>query len=272
MNKYVIRKQCLTPPQVKNKNIFRKDIVLCGDKNYIKHVGVTLTSILLVNDGSEFNFHIFCDDINNDDLFKLNLTAEKYNITINIYYLNINIIKKFSSNMAGHEHISVGAYFRFIAFGALYGICSNALYLDSDICVLDDRIKDFWNVELKDKIAIVKEEAAGHPNEARLGVNQVFNSGVIFVDIDKWNKKILTEFCINKSLERIWPFLDQDVLNIALNGYLYSFPRRYNYGYNLSTIVNNEKIPSSVKFNKGDATILHFVGPSKPWHTWTKYC
>ena len=228
--------------------------------------------MLLVNSGKEYRFHIFCDDITKEDLEKLRITAEKFNTIICIYYLNISLLENFSKDMAGHEHISIGAYFRFIAFGALSDICSKVLYLDSDICILDNKIKDFWNIDLKDKIAIVKKEISLNHDEIRLGVKQIFNSGVIFVDINKWNKRNLTELCINKSMERVWPFLDQDVLNIVLDGYLCNFSERYNYGYNLSTLINNENKPSKISFKREEATVLHFVGPSKPWHSWTKYC
>ena len=48
--------------QFKNNEENTKHILLCGDKNYIKYCGVTLTSILLSNPDESFTFHIFCDD------------------------------------------------------------------------------------------------------------------------------------------------------------------------------------------------------------------
>lgn len=249
-----------------------KDILLCGDKDYIKHVGVTLTSVCLNTESNAWNFHIFLDDLYSDDYRKLCETAKRFKVNITIYFINTEILNKFSKDMHGNDHISIACYFRFVAFGALENIVDNVLYLDSDICVVDNRIIDFWNVKLNDKIAIVVGKPSKDPTEVRLGVQQAFNSGVIFVDIIKWNKLNLTPICIRKACERVWPFLDQDVLNMILDRRFISVPKRYNYEYSLSYLIDQEDIPSKAVFPINDATIIHYIGASKPWHTWVQCC
>lgn len=256
---------------LKQKNA--KHILLCGDKKYIQYVGITLTSILLSNPEEIFYFFIFfCDEVGNEDLEKLQKTAEKFKTEINIHILNIEIIKQFSEDMAGNDHISVAAYFRFIAFGALKGLADKVLYLDSDICVIDNKLTDFWKQDLKDKTAIVVGKPDGDSSQKRLHVKQAFNSGVIFVDVYKWNKQDLTPKCIKKACERVWPFLDQDVLNIILDGKFISFEKRYNYEFSLSYFIDHVDRPSKVPFNSDDATVIHYIGASKPWHTWIQCC
>lgn len=255
-----------------NKQNNAKHILLCGDKKYIQYVGVTLTSILIANPQEVFVFYIFCDAVSEEDLEKLERTAKKFAIEINIHILNVDVIKQFSEDMAGNDHISVAAYFRFIAFGALKGITDKVLYLDSDICVVDNNLIDFWKVNLQDKIAIVIGKPDGDSTQKRLHVKQAFNSGVIFVDIDKWNQEDLTHKCIKKACERVWPFLDQDVLNMMLDGKFISFDKRYNYEFSLSHFIDHVAVPSKVPFNKNDATIIHYIGASKPWHTWIQCC
>lgn len=188
MSRYVDKVINLKQKNIRNANV--KHILLCGDTHYIKYIGVTMTSILLTNKGEEFEFHIFVDSVSEEDLSRLEQTSEKFSVLINIYFINIDVIKKFSEDMHGNDHISVAAYFRFIAFGALYKIVDKVLYLDSDICVLDDKINIFWKIDLLDKIAIVIGKQAGDSSEIRLNVEKAFNSGVIFVDINNWNESV----------------------------------------------------------------------------------
>lgn len=245
-----------------------RHILLCGDKNYIKYVGITLTSIVMNFPDGKLNFHIFVDDINEIDLEKLQQTADKYKININIYFINLNIIDKFSTDMAGNAHISVAAYFRFIAFGALQDICDKILYLDSDILVKGD-IRSFWDTDLENKIAIVIEDAHGKEQVNRVHVKRYFNSGVMFVNINKWNENSYSELCIRKATETVWRFLDQDVLNIVLDNKFVCLPNKYNFQYSLSRLIDNsdklkvEELPDEVR-------IVHFIGASKPWHSWTQ--
>lgn len=219
MSRYVDKVINLKQKNIRNANV--KHILLCGDTHYIKYIGVTMTSILLTNKGEEFEFHIFVDSVSEEDLSRLEQTSEKFSVLINIYFINIDVIKQFSEDMHGNDHISVAAYFRFIAFGALYKIVDKVLYLDSDICVLDDKINIFWKIDLLDKIAIVIGKQAGDSSEIRLNVEKAFNSGVIFVDINNWNESDLTSKCIEKACEKVWPFLDQDVLNMILDKKIY---------------------------------------------------
>lgn len=245
-----------------------RHILLCGDKNYIKYVGVALSSVLINSAYKKWNFHIFLDDIYEKDLAKLNETAEKYKININVYFINFNVIDKFSENMHGNDHISVAAYFRFIAFGALMNICNKVLYLDSDILVTDD-ISMFWKVPLKDAIAIVVEDDYGYMQTDRLHVKKYFNSGVMFVDIAEWNKYNYSEICIKTASEKVWQFLDQDVLNIVLDGKLVFFPKIYNYQYSISRLIDScNQLSQDIVLDENK--IIHFIGASKPWNSWTQ--
>ena len=136
-----------------NKSIHKNNIVLCGDKNYIKYVGVTLTSVLANSNSNEYHFHIFLDDIEDSDLKKLERTAKKWKTNISIYFIDLEIIENFKDNTSSNTHISIATYFRFIAFSVLNGKVDKALYLDSDICVLDDKLKNVFDVTFDDAVA-----------------------------------------------------------------------------------------------------------------------
>lgn len=245
-----------------------KHILLCGDKNYIKYCGVTLTSILLSNPEENFTFHIFCDDISEQDIAKVEATTEKFNTNIIIYNLDLNLLKKFSTNMAGNDHISIAAYFRFIAYGELANYIDKVLYLDSDILVNGD-ISKFWNIDMTDKCAIVIEDAYGNDISKRVGTEKYFNSGVMFVDLKKWSKNNYTSICIRKAMEKVYQFLDQDILNIILDKNVIWLNKYYNYNYSLSRLMDKSKKPSAERLPK-EVKICHFIGASKPWHSWVQ--
>ena len=245
-----------------------KHILLCGDKNYIKYCGVTLTSILLSNPNENFIFHIFCDDISEQDIAKAKATTEKFNTNIIIYYLDLDLLKKFSTNMAGNDHISIATYFRFIAYSELANYIDKVLYLDSDILVNGD-ITKFWNINMNDKCAAVIEDAYGNEISKRVGTEKYFNAGVMFVNLKEWCKNNYTAICIRKAREKVYQFLDQDILNIVLDKNVGWFDKYYNYNYSLSRLMDKSKKPSAERLPK-EVTICHFIGASKPWHSWVQ--
>lgn len=249
-------------------NLKAKHILLCGDKNYIKYCGVTLTSILLSNKTNNFEFHIFCDEISDIDLDKLKNTSEKFNATINIYYLNIELINKFSKDMQGKSHLSIASYFRFIAFGELAKKINKVLYLDSDVLVKGD-INIFWNIDIKNIVAIVIKDKFEGSHNKRLNVDKYFNAGVILVNLKEWNLNNYSQSCIKMATEKVYEFLDQDILNLVLNKKTIYIDKKYNYYYSLSRVLDESKKPSKELLND-NIVICHFCGASKPWHSWVQ--
>lgn len=245
-----------------------KHILLCGDKNYIKYCGVTLTSILLSNPNESFTFHIFCDDMSEQDIAKIEATTERFNTNIIIYYLDLELLKKFSTNMGGNDHISIATYFRFIAYSELANCIDKVLYLDSDILVKGS-IAEFWDVDMNSKCAVVIEDAYGNDMAKRVRTEKYFNAGVMFVDLEKWNENDYTIVCIKKATEKVYQFLDQDILNIVLDKNVAWIDKYYNYNYSLSRLMDKSKKPSAEKLPK-EVKICHFIGASKPWHSWVQ--
>lgn len=46
---------------------------------------------------------------------------------------------------------------------------------------------------------------------------------------------------------------------------------KYNYQYSLSKLIDDSPCPSKEKLRE-DAVIVHYIGASKPWHTWVQCC
>lgn len=251
-----------------------KHILLCGDKNYIKYCGVTLTSILLSNQNESFTFHIFCDDISEQDIAKVKATTEKFNINILIHIFNKEFIEEFlqqlSKTRSGiDKSVSFYQCFRFLAYEALADDnIDYVLYLDSDILV-NGNIDEFWVYKNTEYVAVVIADKAEKENNPRVNTQKYFNSGVMFVNLKKWKNGDYTRLSIQKASEKKWYYIDQDSMNILLDNKCLYISENYNYYYNLSRVSDTSDKPSLVQIPK-EAKILHFVGISKPWHSWVQ--
>lgn len=254
-----------------------KHIVLCGDKNYLKYCGITMTSVFVSNPQSYFEMHILCDDVGKDDLQKFEAVSCKYKVNINIYKLDTNLIEELAYGVDTTSHINVAAFFRIIAFNILKEKTDTILYLDADILVTGC-VDDFWKLELNDKQYaivvgdIIEEMFKKNMDNNGIKLQRYFNSGVMFVDLIKWNENDYTDVCIENIKKYRYKFMDQDALNVVLDGKCLYFPKRFNYICDLGEIMNHVKRISSTDVvpDQVDARIVHFCGRSKPWHSWVK--
>ena len=58
----------------------------------------------------------------------------------------------------------------------------------------------------------------------------------------------------------MWPFLDQDVLNLILDKKFIIVEKRYNYECSLSRLIDDADKPSEVVIDKNKVTVLHYIG------------
>ena len=86
-------------------------------------------------------------------------------------------------------------------------------------------------------VAAVKDVSSDDLSE-ECNVEAYFNSGVILIDVNKWNEANITECCIQLLSKKRWKYLDQDILNIVLNKKVVLLEERYNFQYSLSRILN----------------------------------
>lgn len=231
-----------------------KNIILGVDSNYIKYAAVTMLSIIKHNQDENIAFHIFCDEIKEEDLQKIkHMTEENPQISIIIYYLSNEVIAEFPQNI----NWNLAIYYRAIAPYILYGKVKRALYLDADILCLG-KINDLFTMNLPSVVGVVEDILQGNKKKkllSALGISShefYFNSGVMLIDVDRYfEEKILAKFidCVKNNCNKLKMY-DQDAFNIILGKEAY-----YLDGvYNAFKPMENKKI-----------VFLHFVGSLKPW-------
>lgn len=168
-------------------------------------------------------------------------------------------------------HYTSDMYLRILAFKLLPENVEKILYLDADMLFLSD-VKKIYDQDISNvKFACVRDP--GHPRLkflTRLGGgipqhfkilhldHDYFNSGMLLMNLKNirqaWNEDLVFQTFENNKKHLSYP--DQDVLNLMCKKEDLKF---LDFGCNYQ-ILHKEKLNNSV-----DLTLIHYVGPVKPW-------
>lgn len=229
------------------------------DKNFARGMGILINTIQSHNQNETIVFHVFTDGINQSDLDKLQQLTVHTNIIIKIYYIDINVFKNLPTTLAW----SYATYYRFIMGKVLYGTVDKVLYIDADILCIGS-VTELKNMDMQNNIVLAISEE-GQFNVKRLGLQHghYFNAGALYIDINKWNDEKIAEQAVTLLQENPekYTYLDQDVLNILLDGKTRFIDKKWNYLYDMRKI--NSELPKGIIF-------IHFIG-DKPWQRWSEH-
>jgi lipopolysaccharide biosynthesis glycosyltransferase len=231
-------------------------------KNFVPPMGVLITSLLEKNKDIRFSIHVFSDELEKEDMERLELFAKTYQITIILYFIQNELFLDLNK-----AQFTVAAYYRFLIPKALENITNRFLYLDADmICV--SKLNSLLELDFDGKIACVVEDHKVTKEDSphlSLSGNQYFNSGMLYIDIIKWNDAKISEQCLELLDRRSYEFacFDQDALNIILENQVKYISSKWNYLCNTGNrdLANIVQVPE-------DTVIIHYIGFNKPWHRW----
>lgn len=230
--------------------------------NFMRPLGVMITSILENNMHIKTAIHIFINKINQSDMNRLDEIAKKYDAIIVLYYINDKIFHKLNNSQ-----FTIAAYYRFLIPNELKNVAAKFLYLDADmVCV--NSMSELFDIDFEGNIAcVVEDHKVDKVNEPHLNMdgNEYFNSGMLFVNLQLWEKEKVSERCLDLLQKRSYEFrcFDQDALNIILEHKVKYIDLKWNCMCNLSKKEFNRilDIPK-------DTVFLHYNGFNKPWHKW----
>ena len=243
------------------------------DKNFLFGCGISIASVLLHNRDMDFVFHLFIDTLPETEKQHFAQLARDYRTCIQIHIVNCDRLKDFPTT----KNWSVAMYFRFIIGDYFIGQQSRVLYLDADI-VCQGSINELQTLALGDNVAGVvpeRDKAWWVSRSEKLECpdieNGYFNSGVLLLNIPAWASEYVSgkamSLLSDKSVTRKLSFMDQDILNIILCGKVRFIEGKYNTQFSL-----NYELKDSFINPINDGTVLiHYVGPTKPWHNWATY-
>lgn len=229
------------------------------DRNFARGMGVLISAISQHNCEAKVVYHVFTDGIDLDDINKLKQLTQPDHVMIKFYYIDIAAFKNLPTTIAW----SYATYYRFIMGKVLYGSVERVLYIDADILCLN-AIKELTQIDMESNIVLAIAEP-GQFNVKRLNIKQgrYFNAGALYIDINKWNEAKIGEQAVqllSQNPEK-YPYLDQDVLNILLDGKTRFIEEKWNYLYDMRKV--ETQLPDGVNF-------VHFIG-DKPWQVWSEH-
>ncbi|GAA1371623.1 glycosyltransferase family 8 protein [Luteococcus sanguinis] len=171
------------------------------------------------------------------------------------------------ANPRAPRHLSDGMYLRLALPSALPKDVTQYLYLDADILCTSTRWLQVFSYQNAAPISAVADQftptwgsGGGIPNVQGADNHPYFNSGVLLVNREEWERRDLTQRALQyltASPENRGRFPDQDALNVAAPDWS-PLPRHLNYmrvrDFNYIGYVDPTR-----------ASLLHFAGPNKPW-------
>lgn len=233
------------------------------DENYAMSAGVAMTSLVIHNLDVPFCFHLFLDSLRTADYQRFLQFSEKHKTVVRIYYLNREAFSVFPTN----GHITQAAYYRLIIPLALKDMAQRVLYLDSDITCLDSinelvqcDLTGYAGAVVSDLNSMVEKRTA----KLHLKSCKYFNSGFLYINIEEWNRQQISLQALNLFYSPLAEsaYLDQDALNIVLEGKILFLNRKWNYIYDVTYMTGEPQFPIA---------FLHYVGRVKPWKTFCRH-
>ena len=192
-----------------------------------------------------------------------------YNANIKCYAKPDISMLKYTNQMG---HITMTATYRLFAPYILKDI-DKAIYLDSDLIVLDD-IQKLWDYDIE-YIAGVQD---GLPKRQanKNGLKHLYiNSGVMVMNLKNLRKLNYIERIEQTQTGKYnLSLLDQDIINIAFSEYIEHLPLRWNVYSKIYPESTNDMIEA-----RNNPAIIHWAGWQKPWNCpgiwradeWSKY-
>ena len=245
-------------------------VVFSVDDNYVKYLSVALIS-LIQNASRGFNYRIIIlyRSLSEDCKNKLK-KIEQEGFSIEFY--NIEPLVN-SLNLYSRAHYSISMYYRLFIPRILHSY-SKAIYLDCDIVVNYD-ISQLFILDMGENWVqaapnLLNNEMRRY-TKWRMNIDypKYFNSGVLVIDIKKWNDNRVLYKCLellDKYRDLVCP--DQDVLNIVCNGKVHYLDLSWNYAWqhivlDSSLSEDQQKIINDI--SPQEVKIVHYTSGVKPW-------
>lgn len=245
-----------------NENEDAFNIAYGIDQRFFMPMGVSILSVIKTNPHESLFFHIFTDTLAPYDQERLLAITKLYPaVKITVYHVNEEKFNAFPAFFIW----SRAMYYRFAVSHALKDTADRFLYLDADVLCLSP-LEKFYRQDFAEIAAVIADykTMVGYAKK-NIGLqgDQYFNSGVMLVDIKKWNNAQISQRSVKMLLEENnYKYYDQDVLNLLLWDNVKFLPKRYNFIYHLIDL----DIPLPA-----DTVLLHYSGSVKPWQAWGQF-
>lgn len=248
------------------KNQIDVPVVFATDTNYVPILLVAIKSLYLNTARDITTLHVFIltEDVQTvSDIVEFEFPNCKISvIDMKPYIQEMNFITT--------NRFSKSAYYR-IFIPKLFSEYKKVIYLDCDIVVCGD-IRELYSIDLRDNAVgcicdkVMLYNFKDYLKTKKLNSDYYFNSGVMVFDTRKFQQNHIQEMC-NKFIngEEKYSFPDQDILNLACNGFVYDIPESWNYQWHrhFGWLVSKYRFPERLSLDQ--INLIHYTSEFKPW-------
>lgn len=245
------------------------DVVFASDDRYAPHLAVAIRSLLHWNGGG-VRVHVITDGLSDATRDALRSLAEGRGATLRIHVVRDEAF----DDLPRIGHVSKATYYRLRI--PEFVEAPLALYLDCDL-VVNAPLAPLMRTDLGGYgLAAVEDPyTLREPFRDRLGMREgarYFNSGVMLMALDVWRRSgweaRVTELAARRP-EAIW-YADQCGLNAVVDGEWVGLAPKWNQQTLMHEWTRAElagyRTPAELDEALAAPAIVHFTGPSKPWH------
>ncbi|HEY3378389.1 MAG TPA: glycosyltransferase [Armatimonadota bacterium] len=222
------------------------------DAAFVRPLGVLITSLCENNPQLALSCHVMTIALNEEEISQLRAIAAGYRVNIHIYFLNL----AFFAGLPTKRDLPIPTYFRFVLPTLVEA--QTVLYLDSDIICINS-VQPLFEASLGEHVlaAVPDAERTATRRMAALHLSTYFNAGVLLINIANWRREQVSRHALSLLFEmpNQLTYLDQDALNIVLEGKTTVLDNKWNYFVSEQT---NEAVIHQ-------ACLLHFAAHPKPW-------
>lgn len=234
------------------------------DNNYCRCTASSIASFCQNNPDKNFTFHLLTETLSKENQKSFETLAKSLQTNIIIYEINISFMEKLKLPITSSWTLPM--YFRFI-LPLILSSENQLIYIDSDIICLKNA-QELFDIKINNNyiLGAVAEHTTSDIIERchKLGLinHKYFNSGVLLINIPKWNEYNVFSKLISllKETPEKFTYPDQDALNLILSNKVQYIDEKYNFLNYIYRDLNKSNI------NFSNIILLHFAIHPKPWN------
>lgn len=255
------------------------NILYASNDGYARHLGVSLYSLLEHNKIME-EIHVFLMSVymSEENQKKLTEITAGFGRTLTVIEMG-DLQERFHSTV-DTRGFDISAMTRLFAADALPEEVKRIIYLDCDTVILGD-ISPLWGMEMGDNlVGMVLEPTAYKKMREAIDLSKdepYYNSGVLLMNLERWRREETQNKLMHYYAKKGGNLFacDQDTINGALKGRIFTLSPRYNFFTNyryfhyetLAEMNQSYRAVGKAEFeaSRRRPVVIHYMGDERPW-------
>ncbi len=267
------------------------NVVYASDDHYAMMAGISMISLFENNKPcSKLTVYILADNMskaNKEKLYGIGMMYQRDVYLIDTSHALKDIKQKGINGYSNAYSKGYTAYARLL-IPDFIADKDRIVYLDCDTLIIGD-ITELGQIDMHEKPLGLAYDCCQNKYKRYLSLDEkegYYNTGVMIFDIGKWKQKQCTQRIIwhMEHIQREYPLVDQDFINVVLHNDIFCLDMKYNYlsQYYLYPYYGLKKVydlDDGYFYKKeqyaapDEASVLHFCGRTfiRPWYCNSKH-